>query len=45
VVDAFNRRSHEVHISAINMYEIDLKDKIIEAANSNPIYLQTKEKL
>jgi len=29
VVGALGRRAHEVHIEAINMYMIDLKDKIV----------------
>ena len=45
VSDALNRRAHEVHISAISMYETDLKDKFIAAANSDPNYLKIKEKL
>ena len=34
VVDALNRRDHEVHIAAINMYRLDLKDKIVATSNS-----------
>jgi hypothetical protein len=33
VADALSRRAHEKHISAISMYTIDLKDKIIAATN------------
>jgi hypothetical protein len=33
VVDALSRRAHEVHVAAIIMYRIDMKDKIV--ANSN----------
>jgi hypothetical protein len=44
VVDALRRRAHEVHISVISMYMIDLKNKILEATFS-PIYLQIKENL
>jgi hypothetical protein len=40
VVDALNRRVHELHATAISMYQSDLKDKIIEAAN---LELQYKE--
>jgi hypothetical protein len=32
VVDALNRRAHEMHISSISMFNTDLKDKILEAA-------------
>jgi hypothetical protein len=35
VVDALNRRSHEVHIASIIMYKTDLKDQIIATTNSN----------
>jgi hypothetical protein len=45
VVDALSIRAHEMHISAINMYMIDLKDKILEASNSDKHYLQIKENL
>jgi hypothetical protein len=33
VVDALSRRDHEVHIATINMYTIDMKDKIIGTIN------------
>jgi hypothetical protein len=45
VVDALSRRAHEVHVSAINMYKTYLKDKILEATNSDHLYLQIKENL
>jgi hypothetical protein len=45
VVDALNMRAHEVHIAAINMYMIDLKDKIIVAANSDHHYVKIKKAL
>jgi hypothetical protein len=44
-VDALSRRAHEMHISAIIMYRTDLKDKIIEATNSDQQYLKIKETL
>jgi hypothetical protein len=45
VVDGLGRRSHEVHILFTNMYRIYLKDKILEEANSNHLFLQIKENL
>jgi hypothetical protein len=45
VVDALIRRAHEVHISAISMYRTNLKDKFLEATNSDQHYLQIKENL
>jgi hypothetical protein len=45
VVDALNRRAREMHMAAIIMYNIYLKDIILEATNSNQQYLQTKEAL
>jgi hypothetical protein len=45
VVDALSRRAHEMHIAAISMYKIDLKDKIIAATNSDQYYLKIKETL
>jgi hypothetical protein len=45
VVDALNRRSHDVHIAAVNMYKTYLKDKIIAATNSNKHYVKIKEAL
>jgi hypothetical protein len=39
------RRAHEMHISTINMFNTDLKDKILEAANSDQQYLKIKETL
>jgi hypothetical protein len=35
VVDALNRRSHEVYIATISMYETDMKDKIVTTTNSD----------
>ena len=43
VVDALNRRAHEVHIAAIDMYKIDMKDQIVAATNSDQQYLKIKE--
>jgi hypothetical protein len=34
VVDALNRRAHEVHIATIIMYRSDMKDKIIATTKS-----------
>jgi hypothetical protein len=45
VVDALNKREHEKHIAAINMYRNDMKDKIIAAENLNQQYLKIKETL
>jgi hypothetical protein len=35
VVDALNRRAHEIHIAAISMYMIVMEEKIIATTNSN----------
>jgi hypothetical protein len=45
VVDAVNRRVHEMHVKTISMYKSDLKEKNLEDAKSNQHYLQTKETL
>ena len=45
LVDALSRRAHEVHILAIIMFSIDLKDEIIEAENAYQQYLKIKETL
>jgi hypothetical protein len=45
VVDALSRRVHEMHATTISMYMSDLKDRILEAANSDQHYLQVKEAL
>jgi hypothetical protein len=45
VVDALYRGSHEFYISSNNMYRIDLKDKILEAVNSNQQYIKMKDTL
>jgi hypothetical protein len=45
VTDALNRRDHEVHIAAINMYMKDLKYKIVASSNLNHSYLKIKETL
>jgi hypothetical protein len=38
VVDALNKKVHELHTSTINMYQTDVKNKILEAANANLQY-------
>jgi hypothetical protein len=43
--DALSGRDHEVHISAIIMFNKYLGDKILEAANSNQQYLRIRETL
>jgi hypothetical protein len=45
VVDALNRRAHEVHIATISMYKTDLKYQIIATTNSDQHYLKVKELL
>jgi hypothetical protein len=45
VVDALSRRVHEMHATAISMYQSDLKDKIIEAAKSDLQYKELVAKL
>ena len=42
MVDALNRRVHELHATSISIHQLDLKDKIIEAAKLD---LQYKELL
>ena len=38
VVDALNRKVHELHATAISMYRIEMKDRILEAANTDLQY-------
>jgi hypothetical protein len=45
VVDAPNKRAHEMDVATINMYKINIKYKIIEATNSDQHYLQIKQTL
>jgi hypothetical protein len=45
VVDALNRRVHEFHAKTISMYQLDLKDIIIEAAKLDLQYKELVEKL
>jgi hypothetical protein len=40
VVDALNRKVHELHATTISMYQTDIKRKILEAANA---YMQYRE--
>jgi hypothetical protein len=43
VVDAFNKRVHEMHVATISMCKTDLKDKILESITTDPHYAQIKE--
>jgi hypothetical protein len=45
VADELNRRVHEMHATTIRIYKYDLKDKILEAAKSYQLYVETREKL
>ena len=45
VVDALNRRCYEMYISTIIMFNTNLKDRILEAANLDQQYLKIKETL
>jgi hypothetical protein len=45
VVDALSRREDDMHATTINMYITDLKDIILEVANSYQHYFQIKETL
>jgi hypothetical protein len=43
VVDAVNKRVHEMHVISISMYENDLKGRILEATKSDQHYVKTKK--
>jgi hypothetical protein len=45
VVDALNRRVHELHATTINMYQSDLKHIVLEDANLDLKYKELVEKL
>jgi hypothetical protein len=45
VVDALNKRAHEVHIAAIIMYMTYMKDKIVAVVNLDQHYVKIKEAL
>jgi hypothetical protein len=45
VVDALNRRVHEMHATTISMYQSNLKDRILEVAKSYNKCMEVKEKL
>jgi hypothetical protein len=45
VVDALNRRVHELHATTISMYRTDIKGRISEAANTDLQYRDLVAKL
>ena len=45
MVDALSRRVHELHATAISMYQSDLKHIILEAANLDLHYKELVKKL
>jgi hypothetical protein len=45
VVDALNRRVHEIHSTSISMYQTDIKGRISEVANADLQYMELVEKL
>jgi hypothetical protein len=42
VVDALNRRVHEMHATTISMYQSYLKDRILEATKSDLQYMEIR---
>jgi hypothetical protein len=45
VVDELNRKVHELHAAAISMYQNEMKDRILEAANTDLQYKSLVAKL
>ena len=45
MVDALNRRVHELYATTISMYQIDIKGRISEAANADLQYMELVAKL
>jgi hypothetical protein len=45
VVDALSKRVHELHDTTINMYQTNLKDKILEATKEDTQYMEMVTKL
>jgi hypothetical protein len=45
VVDALNRRVHELHATTISMYQTDIKSRILEATNTDLQYRDLVAKL
>ena len=45
VADALSRRVHELHATTISMYQIDIKSRIMEAANVDLQYRELVSKL
>jgi hypothetical protein len=45
VVDALNRRVHELHATTISMCRTDIKRRILEVANTNLQYKDLVEKI
>jgi hypothetical protein len=45
VVDALNKRVHEMHAKTISMYQSYLKDRILEVAKSDQKYMEVREKI
>jgi hypothetical protein len=45
VVNALNIRVHEMYATTLNIYQLDLKDKISKAAKSDLQYIEIRTKL
>ena len=45
MVDALTRRVHELPATTIRMYQLDLKDRFLEAAKSDLQYMELVTKL
>jgi hypothetical protein len=45
VVDALNKRVHEMHVTTISMCKFDLRNRILEVVTSEEHYLHIKDGL
>ena len=45
VVDALSRKVHEMHLASLSIFQLDLRQYIVNHAAEDELYVQVKDKL
>ena len=45
MVDALNRKVHEMHVASLSIFQLDLRQQIINHTIEDEMYLRIKDKL
>ena len=45
MVDALRRKVHEMHLASLSIFQLDLRQQIVNHAAEDELYVQVKDKL